>query len=196
MLRVLGVGLLVVAALIGTTNIAAAQGRTVKLSAGLEASIGFIGRDASGRRLTVTLKLLNKGAETVFGVLVREALAIDNSGAGYDLNAVSGITQCPWQQNVDFNVAQCLGAHNNHDRSTVAPLESFTQIDPGSETTVTFALRREESGTGTIASFATVLIYRVVRDPLVDETLSDADRRRGLRTLNISIPEHPITQGK
>jgi hypothetical protein len=178
----------------GGCELAIAQGKSVKLSAGLEASLGFVGRDSKGERLTITLKLLNKSATAVHVVMDRGALAVDNAGTAYKVVSSSGVALCPKSKYGGFSITQCLGKEEDN----FAPIESFTQIDPDSETTITFAFNTENNdrGTGTLASFAATLVYRVVRDPLADETLPEAERRKGLRTLNISIPEHPITQGK
>ncbi|MGE0699511.1 MAG: hypothetical protein AB7O57_10480 [Hyphomicrobiaceae bacterium] len=171
---------------------ALAEPKPVKLSAGLEASVGFCGRSKEQTRLTVTMKLVNKGSAAVHMLLADAPLAIDNGGGSYKLDHFSGIAQCTYLS--AKSIADCIGLPKSN--SYTVPLQSYTQLDPGSETTVTFTFASREPGKGTLCSFAATMIYRLVHDPLVDATLPEEQKLRSVRTLNISIPEHPITDGR
>jgi hypothetical protein len=167
-----------------------AQQSTTTSAAGLEASVEFIGRDRSGSRLTVNLRIANKSANTVSVLLVGYPLAIDNGGTGYHLDRIGGVMTC------SHDVEMCSG------RSALGyvDIDSYTQIDAGTVATVNMTFESDKQGTtegkGPLASVSAILLYRVIRDQAEDERLPDEARRRALRTMNLSIRNHPITQSK
>jgi hypothetical protein len=164
-----------------------AQGKIARLSGGLEAAVGFVGRDARGGQLTVSMRLLNKIGTPVQLILASRPAAIDNAGGSYQIQQFSGLAQCPMFAS---SVSDCM-------RPSVAPLDTYTQLDPGHDITLTFSFSaRAEPTRATLASLSTILIYRIVQDAIADGTLSDEERRRGLRTMNLSVPDHPITDGR
>lgn len=170
---------------------ALAETKPVKLSAGLEATVGFCGRNKEGDRLSVTMELRNTGKAVVQVALADRPVAVDNAGSNYDIDTFSGVAQCPLLS-MKY-VSECLGLPkpgNNY-----LPPQAYTQLDPDSTTTITMMFRGQPSK-GTQCSIAMALLARIVQDPVTDATLSDDVRLKGARTLNLSIPAHPIVEGK
>lgn len=166
----------------------------LKLTAGLEASVTIAARQKSGSYISIALQLENKGKATVAIALVGPVpVAVDNAGSSYMMTAFSGATSCR-ELAVHYLPMCLLGEEISGYRDPIR-LQAMTHIDPGTAVTLTFQLSGRQT-TGTLVSFASVFAYRIITDPLKDETLSDAERRRQLRTLSVSFPMFPITQEK
>jgi hypothetical protein len=163
---------------------------TVTLTAGLVASIANVGRSKGSNDVTIAMQLENTGKLPIAIAMIGPApVATDNAGTSYQYATFSGAAACRYLT-VDY-VAMCiLGEETSGSRYPV-PLQAFTQIDPGTTASLTFGLNGQK-GTGTLLSFASVFAYRVIADPRKDETLSETERRKQIRTLNISFPSFPI----
>lgn len=193
-MRIIFVGLLLQLAFSATGFAQSAP--TVKLTAGLEATIIVVGRSKDLRSISATMQIENKGKLPVQIALVGPAPnAADNAGATFAFSTFSGAAQCR-DLGVTYTRACILtdGGVSNSPYYLI-PLQQFTQIDPGSTTSLTFGLRGGESN-GTWLGFSSVFAYRVIADPLKDETLADEERRKQIRTMSISFPSFPITQQK
>ena len=169
---------------------------TVGLTAGLEATVTAVGRSKDLRGISVTMQIENKGKFPIQIALVGPAPnAADNAGVTFAFSTFSGAAQC--RELGPTYTRACILADGGVSNSEyyLIPLQQFTQIDPGSTTSLTFGLRGGESN-GTQLGFASVFAFRVVADPLKDETQADAERRKQIRTMSISFPSFPITQQK
>lgn len=179
----------VAAALVaGSTAIATGLPPTVQLNAGLEASIGVVGRNKDRDQVSVSLQLSNKGNDAVQILLVGPApFAADNSGTTYEFVNFSGAARC---SSIDpYQTGPCIGRPRSDGYT--APLEKWTQIDPGTVSTLTFGLGGNR-GTGTELGFAATFAYRVVPDPAADHKIAEDERRRQIRTMSISFPAFAI----
>jgi hypothetical protein len=172
-------------------SLACAQtGPTIKLNAGLEAQIASLGRVKTGNYVTVALTIVNKGSSTIHMMLVGSPpAAVDNTGTQYTYNNSSGISRCSNWNVID----QCIGVPNV--TGLTLSLQAYTQLDPGSQLTANFELFGHESD-GPLASFAATIAYRLVGDPLRDDTLTEAQKRKQIRVMNLSFPPSPLTPAK
>lgn len=189
---------LVVAMCLATTQIAVAQTSppparpTVKLSGGIEATITVVGRDKGGNNISIGMQLENKGKLPIaIGLIGPVPTATDNAGITYFMTSFSGATACR-ELVVNYTSMCILGEEVSGYRYPI-PLQAFTQIDPGTTANLTFGLNGRQ-GNGTLLSFSSVFAYRTIADPLKDETLTEPERRKQIRTLNISFPAFPIQQ--
>ena len=176
--------------LAGSAAVATGAPPVVKLTAGLEASIGVVGRNKGGDQVSVSLQLANRGKEAVQLLLVGPApFAADNAGSTYEFVNYSGATRC---SAVDaYQAGACIGRPKN---DYTAPLEQWTQIDPGTVTTLTFGLGGTKSK-GSELGFAATFAYRLVANPATDSKRPEDERRAEIRTLSISFPAFPIRDG-
>jgi hypothetical protein len=167
-------------------SLACAQGVTQKLNGGLEASVLNIGRNRDHNRLTVSLRIANRGTSTAYLLLVDRPMAIDNKGGVYNgLQSVAGIARC---DNGSWAPSNCLG-YPEHP-NWVVPLQSFTQIDPSSDPNagivVNFAFGGQ--GDGPVVSFSAHIYLRLVSDPLRDETVPEATKYKQFHMMTLSFP--------
>ena len=164
----------------------------VTLSAGLEARVGLVGRSQERDRVSVTMQIENKGKKAVQLLLIGPApFAADNAGITYDFVNVSGAAQCSTLHPAD--AASCIG--HPKGEGDAAPLRQYTQIDPGAQASMTFGLSGRPSE-ATMLGFSATFAYRLVRDPLNEQMLSEDERRAQLRTISVSLPAFPISQVK
>lgn len=165
---------------------------TVKLSGGLEATITVVGRNKNGNNISIGMQLENKGKLPIAIALVGPApFATDNAGATYNYSNFSGAAAC--SELGAHYVAMCILGEETSGYKHPVPLQAFTQIDPGTTANLAVGLNGT-SGTGTLLSFASVFAYRIIADPLKDETMTEIERRKQIRTLNVSFPAFPIQQ--
>lgn len=169
----------------------AAVAPPLKLSAGLEASVTIAARQKGGNYMSVAMQIENKGKLPVALALIGPVpVAVDNAGVAHTMTAFSGATACR-ELTVGYLPMCLLGEEVSGYRYPIL-LEAMTQIDPGAAITLTFQLNGRES-TGNLMSFSSVFAYRIIADPLKDATMTEAERRRQLRTLNVSFPSFPFS---
>jgi hypothetical protein len=166
-----------------------AQVRTVKLSAGLEAQITLVGRCKS--YVTVAMTIANKGPASVHVALVTPApLAVDNSGTKYQYNTHSGLSKCPsWS-----SVEQCIGVPQTYPSVTL-PTQAYTVIDPGTQVTAGFELFGQPSE-GPLIAFSANLLYRVVSDRLLEDKMTETQKRQQVRVMPLSFANSPVAQSE
>src|SRR5581483_9558666 len=118
--------------LAAVTPCAYAQGDTLKLNAGLEATILQLARAKDHTHLTVAFKLVNKGPNTVQLLHVDVPTATDNAGVAFNhTDLVGGIANCAnWPEGGRKN-EHCLGIPEKNN--TTVPLQSFTILDPNQD---------------------------------------------------------------
>jgi hypothetical protein len=168
----------------------AAENPVVKLNGGLEAQILSVGRNANHNQLTAAMKIVNKGKNTIFLLLVGNplAMAVDNTGATSSWCQANGIASC----RSDFR--ECAGVPKEVENSTPS-LQSYTQIDPEAEITVTFAFGTSDSK-GPLASVSANMAYRLVSDLSKEPGLSDKEKRQQIRGMSLSFPPASVADAK
>jgi hypothetical protein len=169
-----------------SASLAAPQSATVKLNGGLEATVLKVGRNRDHNRVTLSLKIDNKGNNTAYLLLVDNPTAIDNAGGVFDvLQSVAGLARC---SNGSWAASNCLGFPQHP--AWMVPIQSFTEIDPGpdpnSGIVVNFAFGGR--GDGPVISFSSHIYLRLVGDPLKDETVPEAVKYRQFRMMTLSFP--------
>lgn len=162
---------------------ALAAGQRIKLNGGLEAEIVTIGRNRSHNEVTIALNISNPGQDIAYLVLSLDppVAAISNTGGSYILLRVSGITQCG-----SSPIAACTGT-GPYNPGAALPLQSWTEIDPGTNITVNFDLTGMPD-TGPLVSFSATTAYRTVHSEMQGETLSDSQKRQSIRVMTLSFP--------
>jgi hypothetical protein len=163
-----------------------AQNPVVKLNGGLEASVLKIGRSKDNRRLTISLRLANKGTSTAYLLLVGDPLATDNTGGSFkDYPVVNGLTYCHYG---NWATTYCLGIPQKVDWTV--PLQNFTELDPNPDPAagITVNLILAGQGDGPVVSFSSQVYLRLVKDPLADDPLPDAAKYKQFRLMTLSFP--------
>ena len=164
----------------------------VRLSAGLEARVGLVGRSKERDRVSVSMQIENTGKEAVQLLLIGPAPFIaDNAGSTYDFANFSGAAQCSTLHVAD--AASCIG--HSKTESDAVPLEQYTQIDPGAVVSMTFGLSGRPSE-ATMLGFSSTFAFRIVADPQNDQKRPEDERRKQIRTMSISFPAFQISQAK
>lgn len=178
------IGILLAGGILFADLCALAQGRgeQIRLNGGMEARVNFVGRSKDRNQATIALTLSNKGPNTIYLMLVGPISAQDNTGATFSLIQASGITVCPWIG----STIQCVEGSSRF-------LQSYTQVDPGTDVTVNFSLNGNGSSKGPVMSFSSVFASRIVSDLVRDATLSETQKLNGIRTMNVSFVSIPVT---
>jgi hypothetical protein len=164
----------------------AAQNALVKLNGGLEATVLKIGRSKDHRRLTLSLRIANKGNGTAYLLLVGDPLATDNTGGSFkDFPVVSGLTYCHYG---NWAPSYCLGIPQKVDWTV--PLQNFTQLDPNPDANggITVNLILTGQGDGPAISFSSQVYLRLVGDPLSDEAVPETAKYKQFRLMTLSFP--------
>jgi len=166
----------------------AADTAATRLNGGLEATINWAARDQTTGRTAISATIINTGRQIVYLAHIGPILVVDNGGTSYKLPAISGVTDCSGWGGGE----ECLKNTLKNDAKFV---NSLTQIDPNVPITMnfTFASGREPA---TVVSLATVFVVRFVDDPLRDDTLTDEQKVRQLKRMNVSFPAATITRSK
>jgi len=173
-------------------GVVGAQPAPVKLNAGLEADILSLGRSADHRYLTISMKISNKGKDTVYLMLVGREMATDNKGGVFDSRSnIAGIAECGY---LGREPAACVGIPKGTNPPP-QPMQAYTEIDPDRDIVVNFRLSGSASD-GPLVSFAARMAYRVVSDPQKDATLDEADKQKGVRMMSLSFPPRTVTESK
>lgn len=69
------------------------------------------------------------------------------------------------------------------------------ELDPDtSPATLNFNLNSNQESHGPLASFSCTFAYRVVSDPMRDDTLTDKQKRQQIHLMNFSSPLTHVTQ--
>lgn len=165
-----------------------AQTTTIKLNGGMEARINWVGRNKALTQATVSMTLANKGKNTVHLLLIGPVAAQDNTGGHYRYEKVSGISSCTWASSWPD---KCLA-----DATKVQLIQSYVQVDPGTDITVNFALRGDRTSKGPVMSFSSVFAARIVSDPIRDTTLSDEQKAKETRSMSVSFSSIAVTDAQ
>lgn len=158
----------------------------INVGGGLQARVVSIGRDKSFRNLTVTMTLENKGKDVIYLLLIPEGYrsprAVDNTGVDFRYVNGSGIAACEYSV-----TSQCIGVPDVVPNIT-PPLQAWTELDPGDgPVTLNFDLTStSQESHGPMASFSSLVAYRLVSDPSRDNDLSDKEKRQQIHTRNLS----------
>jgi hypothetical protein len=156
-----------------------AEDKLIKLNGGMEAKVNFVGlkTDNNNAKLSISLSLFNNGKNT-FYLITNRALphpsVVDNTGAVYNFDKVSGIASC--------------------NGSSCNDLQNFTQIDPGTYITLNFQFYKNGKDTGPVISFTTSLQALISTEQMQDGTVSGAQKLKQLRVINISYPSLAVTE--
>jgi hypothetical protein len=131
--------------------------------------------------------------KTVYLLLVGPAPnAVDSQGTSYTFRNSSGVAACT--QLSAYHLNRCIGRPKADEVVTV-PLEGWTQIDPGSSAVATFDLFGNSS-VAPVGGFSAVFARRDVDDPLKDDSLSEEQKRKQIRTMSVGISAYPISAAK
>jgi hypothetical protein len=159
----------------------------INVGGGLQARVVSIGRDKTWN-LTVTMTLENKGNNIIYLLLIPEGYrsprAVDNTGVDFRNVSGSGMAVCQ-----DSVTSRCIGVPDVVPNIT-PPLQAWTELDPGDgPVTLTFDLTpTTQESLGPLASFASILAYRLVTDPRRDGDLSDKEKRQQIHTRIMMFP--------
>ena len=162
-----------------------------KFNAGIEGEISSFERDVDGRHISATITLYNKGSDSVHLMLAGPRPTAAGGGDTANLNNSSGITVCP--SLLDQMLPACMGKARNYKG---ADLEQFTIIEPGRDISFNFEFVSNKGIRVPMLSLASTFIYRTSASSDRDSTLTEAEKRAELRTMNISFPPTPVREAK
>ena len=139
----------------------------------------------------MSLRLTNMG--TVYLLLVGPAPnAVDNEGTSYTFRNSSGVAACT--QLSAYHLIRCIGRPKADEVMTVPP-EGWTQINPGSSAIATFDLFGNSSA-APVGGFSAVFARRDVDDPLQDDSISEEQKRKQIRTMSVGVSAYPASAAK
>jgi len=171
-----------------------ADNAVAQLNGGLEAQIvsaGLNTRDAIHPRVTIAMKLSNKGSSTAFVLLFGPMDLLDDSGVHYDLKTLTGIAYCPGPQTNPPSFRFCVGVPRV-DANTFSP-RGYTRIDAGRSITVNLSFQGSGQP-GTQVTLSGEYAYRVVADATKDADLSDADKLKQIQLGTLSFEPVAVSQ--
>ena len=168
------------------------QSAPINLNGGLQAQVLSVGRDKTLHHLTASMTLQNKGKNTIYLLLLfgpGNPSADDNTGAGFNYQGSSGVPVCP----AFGSIPSCIGVPDII-RGQTPPLQSWMEIDPDTSAALNFQLYTGQESHGPLASFSCTFAYRVVSDPVRDDTLTEEQKRQRIHVMNLSFPSTTISQ--
>jgi hypothetical protein len=159
------------------------KSRTNKLNEDLTAQILTIARDATGHKISASMRISNTGENTAFIAFTGRGSIMDlTEGFQFIVTEVKGAGWCDLTP-----ISLCIGIP---DIKQAFPFQNYTEIGPGRSITVisSWGLFHEgRASTSDHVSLAFDMIYRIVANPASDAELSDRQKLKQVHTGNLSF---------